>query len=211
MFLAFNFESFLEVFQEFASDNKVLIIIVSIFLPFLEAIVPMLPLVGIVSFNMASLGSIYGASNGSFLGIVLSILGSTIGMFLIFILIRDLIGKKFREKIKDKEKILRAVEWIENRSNTFMILFLSNPYVPTSIFNYAMALTGYSIKKYLIITIVSRIICVGLLGVLGMVFGVGDDIKSIIWICLTYVAIYFIIWFVKKVYIKKEKENEKNN
>ena len=210
MFLEVTFENFLQFFKEFANDNRILIIIVSIFLPFLEAIVPMLPLVGIVSFNMASLGSIYGGTIGSVLGVVLSIAGSSIGMFLIFILIRDLIGKKYREKIKSREKILHAVEWIENRSNTFMILFLSNPYIPTSIFNYAMALTGYSIKKYLIITIISRIICVSLLSILGMIFDVSNDIKSIVWICLTYVVIYFIIWIVKKVVIKKENENEKN-
>ena len=127
-----------------------------------------------------------------------------------FLLIRDLIGRRFREKIKKKEKIEKAIVWIENRSNTFMILFLSNPYVPTSIFNYAMALTKYSVKKYLIITVVSRTICVLLLGILGMVFDIGNDIKSILWLTLTYVGIYAIIMIIKKVVIKKENEHEKN-
>ncbi len=212
LFLSFSFENFLEFFKNFANDNKILIILITIFLPFLEALVPMLPLIGIVGFNMASCGSVYGSTFGAIIGLILSIVGSALGMFFVFIVIRDLIGKRFRDKIKDKEKVLKAVEWIENRSNTFMILFLSNPYVPTSIFNYAMALTGYSTKKYLVIVIISRIICVSLLGALGLIFNVGDNPLAILWICLIYVAIYIIIWLIKKyIKIKKEKENEKNN
>ena len=73
-----------------------------------------------------------------------------------------------------------------------------------------MALTKYSVKKYLIITVISRTICVLLLGILGMVFDIGNDIKSILWLTLTYVGIYAIIMIIKKVVIKKENEHEKN-
>ncbi len=125
----------------------------AIILPFIEALVPMLPLIAIISFSIASLGSIYGSVMGSVLGILLSILGSSIGMFSVLSWIRDLIGNWFREKLKTREKIVKAIEWMENRSNSFMILFLSNPYIPTSIFNYAMALTGYSEKKFFLILI----------------------------------------------------------
>lgn len=210
IFLTLNFESFLEVFEKFANDNLLLMILIAIVLPFLESFVPMLPLVGIISFNIISLSKALGSTYGTILALVLSFVGSIIGMFTVFLLIRDLIGRRFREKIKKKEKIEKAIVWIENRSNTFMILFLSNPYVPTSIFNYAMALTKYSVKKYLIITVVSRTICVLLLGILGMVFDIGNDIKSILWLTLTYVGIYAIIMIIKKVVIKKENEHEKN-
>ena len=210
IFLTLNFESFLEVFEKFANDNLLLMILIAIVLPFLESFVPMLPLVGIISFNIISLSKALGSTCGTILALVLSFVGSIIGMFTVFLLIRDLIGRRFREKIKKKEKIEKAIVWIENRSNTFMILFLSNPYVPTSIFNYAMALTKYSVKKYLIITVVSRTICVLLLGILGMVFDIGNDIKSILWLTLTYVGIYAIIMIIKKVVIKKENEHEKN-
>ena len=131
-------------------------------------------------------------------------------MFTVFLIVRDLVGKRFREKIKKKEKIEKAIIWIENRNNMFMILFLSNPYVPTSIFNYAMALTKYSVKKYLVITIISRTICVILLGLLGMVFNIGSDFKAILMLTLTYIGIYAIIMTIKKIVIKKENEHEKN-
>lgn len=87
-----------------------------------------------------------------------------------------------------------------------MILFLSNPYIPTSIFNYAMALTGYSVKKYLVIVLISRTICITLLGVLGIVFNVGDDLTAIVWVFVTYIVVYIIIWLIKKLFIiKKDK------
>ena len=204
--LLINFEKILEFFKEFTNENVILIIAMAIILPFIEALVPMLPLIAIISFSIASLGSIYGSVMGSVLGILLSILGSSIGMFSVFILIRDLIGNWFREKTKNKEKIVKAIEWIENRSNSFMILFISNPYIPTSIFNYAMALTGYSVKKYLVIVLISRTICITLLGVLGIVFNVGDDLTAIVWVFVTYIVVYIIIWLIKKLFIiKKDK------
>ena len=204
--LLINFEKILEFFKEFTNENVILIISMAIILPFIEALVPMLPLIAIISFSIASLGSIYGSVMGSILGILLSILGSSIGMFSVFILIRDLIGNWFREKTKNKEKIVKAIEWMENRSNSFMILFLSNPYIPTSIFNYAMALTGYSVKKYLVIVLISRTICITLLGVLGIVFNVGDDLTAIVWVFVTYIVVYIIIWLIKKLFIiKKDK------
>lgn len=204
--LLINFEKILEFFKEFTNENVILIIAMAIILPFIEALVPMLPLIAIISFSIASLGSIYGSVMGSVLGILLSILGSSIGMFSIFILIRDLIGNWFREKTKNKEKIVKAIEWMENRSNSFMILFLSNPYIPTSIFNYAMALTGYSVKKYLVIVLISRTICITLLGVLGIVFNVGDDLTAIVWVFVTYIVVYIIVWLIKKLFIiKKDK------
>lgn len=204
--LLINFEKILEFFKEFTNENVILIIAMAIILPFIEALVPILPLIAIISFSIASLGSIYGSVMGSVLGILLSILGSSIGMFSVFILIRDLIGNWFREKTKNKEKIVKAIEWMENRSNSFMILFLSNPYIPTSIFNYAMALTGYSVKKYLVIVLISRTICITLLGVLGIVFNVGDDLTAIVWVFVTYIVVYIIIWLIKKLFIiKKDK------
>lgn len=204
--LLINFEKILEFFKEFTNENVILIIAMAIILPFIEALVPMLPLIAIISFSIASLGSIYGSVMGSVLGILISILGSSIGMFSVFILIRDLIGNWFREKTKNKEKIVKAIEWMENRSNSFMILFLSNPYIPTSIFNYAMALTGYSVKKYLVIVLISRTICITLLGVLGIVFNVGDDLTAIVWVFVTYIVVYIIIWLIKKLFIiKKDK------
>lgn len=211
IFLSLNFEKFLEFFKNFANDNIVLIIIVAMVLPFIEAVIPALPLIGIVSFSVASLGSVYGSFGGAVLAIVLSIIGSSIGMFTIFILIRDLIGNWFRKKTKDIERISSAIHWMENRSNTFMIMFLSNPYVPTSIFNYAMALTGYSTKKYLVIVLVSRTICITLLGLLGIVFNVGEDLKAIIWVFLTYIIVYVIIWGVKKLLSKNKDKINVNN
>lgn len=107
--LLINFEKILEFFKEFTNENVILIIAMAIILPFIEALVPMLPLIAIISFSIASLGSIYGSVMGSVLGILLSILGSSIGMFSVFILIRDLIGNWFREKTKNKEKSLRQL------------------------------------------------------------------------------------------------------
>lgn len=209
--LSVNFEKFIEFFKNFANDNVWLIIIVTIILPFIEAVIPILPLIAIVSFSIASLGSVYGSFIGAILGILFSIIGSAIGMFTVFILIRNLIGNWFRRKTKDMVRISKAINWMENRSNTFMIMFLSNPYVPTSIFNYAMALTGYSVKKYLIIVLVSRTICILLLGILGVVFNVGEDLKAIIWVFLTYIIVYVIIWGVKKMLSKNKDKKMVNN
>lgn len=206
------FQKYFDYLVEFANDNVIIIILVASLLPMLEAFVPALPLVAIVGVDIVLFCAIFPPVLGTMFGILTSIIGSFIGTMLVYLAIRHLFGKKIRQKVSNMPKVNGAVEWIENSSNLLLILILSNPYTPTSIFNYGMALVDFPFRRYLVIMAISRIVCVGLLGILGVIFDVGSDLKAFIWITVTYVAVFIFAWLLKKV-LKilndKNKENEK--
>lgn len=103
------------------------------------------------------------------------------------------------------------MEWINKVNTSYLIIIMSNPYTPTSIFNYAMALSGFATKKYLIIIVITKIIEISLLGLLGVVFKIGNSIMSFVWITLTYIVIYVLAWLGKKCYLKRRKKDEQKD
>lgn len=192
-------ERFFQYWEKFATDHTALVWLIAIFLPFLESVLPFLPLVLIISFNIGMLTPLLGPSLSPIIAIVLSAAGSFLGTYFVFLFIRGTFGKKIRIKIENNPKILSIIKWLENRSTFFVILVMSNPYTPASLFNYAMAITNIEIKKYLYITLVSRSICIFLLALLGMVFKVQNNILSIIWVILVYVIIYLLFYIISKL------------
>ena len=178
------------------------------FLPVIEAFLPFLPLVVIVNYNVAMFSAIFNFAGNWIPALLVSTLGAIIGATLVFFALKYSIGKWFRRKVEKNQKVVSAMEWINKVNTSYLILILSNPYAPTSIFNYAMALSGFATKKYLFIIVISRVIEISLLGLLGVVFQVGDSVMSFVWITLTYVIIYVLVWVCRKCYLKRRKQNE---
>lgn len=201
MILSLNLENFFDWLNRFANNNIWLILAIAIFLAFLEAILPFLPLVAIVAFNVTMVSAIYPQS-GFFIGVLLSVIGSFIGTYCVFMFLRTIVDSAFRKKIEKSEKVKKACQWLEKRSMFTIILFMSNPYTPASIFNYAFSITNYPKKKYLLITFISRIICVIILSLFGVIFKIDKNPIAIIWVFVSYIIIYLIIVFNKKI-IKK--------
>ena len=139
---------------------------------------------------------------------LVSSLGSIIGASIVFFALKYSVGKWFRKKVEN-EKVVQTIQRINKVNTSTLILLLSNPYTPTSIFNYAMAISGFQTKKYLLVISVSRIIELTLLGLLGIIFQVGDGIVSFVWITLTYIIVYMLIWLWRKCYLKRRKKMNK--
>lgn len=192
-------ERFFEYWKKFVTNHTTLVWLIVIFLPFMESVLPFLPLVLIVSFNIQMLTPLLGPSLSPVVAIVLSAVGSFLGTYFVFLFIRGAFGKKVRIKIENSPKILSIIKWLENRSNVFIILVMSNPYTPASLFNYAMAITNIEIKKYLYITLISRTICIFLLALLGIFFKVQNNFLSLLWVVLVYVIIYLLFFIISKL------------
>ena len=143
------------------------------------------------------------------LALLVSSLGSIIGASIVFFALKYSVGKWFRKKVEKNEKVVQTIQRINKVNTSTLILLLSNPYTPTSIFNYAMAISGFQTKKYLLVISVSRIIELTLLGLLGIIFQVGDGIVSFVWITLTYIIVYMLIWLWRKCYLKRRKKMNK--
>lgn len=143
------------------------------------------------------------------LALLVSSLGSIIGASIVFFALKYSVGKWFRKKVEKNEKVVQTIQRINKVNTSTLILLLSNPYTPTSIFNYAMAISGFQTKKYLLVISVSRIIELTLLGLLRIIFQVGDGIVSFVWITLTYIIVYMLIWLWRKCYLKRRKKMNK--
>lgn len=197
-------ENFLAFWENLAMQNPGWIVVIALFLPLLESFLPMLPLVVIISFNIGILQYVVGTGSSVFVGILISAIGSFIGAYLVFLIIRSTFGRMLQKRLSQNSKVVATMDWIENRSNVFMILVLANPYTPAAIFNYAMALTRIPLKRYFFITLISRTIVVALLALMGYIFGVQENILAIGWVVLVYVGIYLIYFGITKLISKKK-------
>lgn len=206
-----DISSFFEYWTELANNNVFLTILIALLLPILEAILPFLPLVFIVNYNIVMFNAVFSFAGNWILALLVSALGAIIGAVLIFFLLKYSLGKWFRKKVEKNEKVVKAMEWINKVNTSYLIIIMSNPYTPTSIFNYAMALSGFATKKYLIIIVITKIIEISLLGLLGVVFKIGNSVMSFVWITLTYIILYVLVWLGKKCYLKRRKKDEQKN
>ncbi|MFA6611335.1 MAG: VTT domain-containing protein, partial [Bacilli bacterium] len=143
-----DISSFFEYWTELANNNVFLTILIALLLPILEAILPFLPLVFIVNYNIVMFNAVFSFAGNWILALLVSALGAIIGAVLIFFLLKYSLGKWFRKKVEKNEKVVKAMEWINKVNTSYLIIIMSNPYTPTSIFNYAMALSGFATKKY---------------------------------------------------------------
>ena len=206
-----DLSSFFEYWTNLANENVLLTILIAILLPIIEALLPFLPLIVIVNYNIIMFNAIFVAPTSWILALVASTIGAIIGAAIVFYALKYSIGKWFRRKVESNEKVVNAMRWINKCSTPYLIIIMSNPYTPTSIINYSMALTGFETKKYLLIIVVSKIFEIALLGLLGVVFKVGDNLLSFVWITLTYVIIYLLVWLGRKFYYKRRKKDEQKD
>ena len=192
------FNEWLEYLRILIEENIWVAPLVGVLLPFIEALFPTLPLAIIISFNLSVMGSAFGVIEGTIMTIILSTLGSFIGMFLIFIIIRLTFADYFIKKVKRYKYGNTFLNAVEGKSKWFVLALLSNPFLPSSILNYGLALTKVSVKKYLVLTIISRLTIVLFMVFLGTVFNLQENPLNVLYMMI----VYFVILGVWLVYLR---------
>ncbi|MCF7923808.1 MAG: VTT domain-containing protein [Candidatus Izimaplasma sp.] len=198
------FNEWLEALRILVQENIWIAPLVGLLLPFLEAIFPTLPLAIIISFNLSVFGSAFGLVNGTILTIILSIIGSFVGMFLIFILIRLTFANYFIKKVRKYKYGTTFLNAVEGKSKWFVLALMSNPFMPSSILNYGLALTKVSIKKYILLTTVSRMIIILFMVFLGSIFNLQDNLLNVVWM----MTAYFIILGIWVLYLRSRRNKK---
>jgi uncharacterized membrane protein YdjX (TVP38/TMEM64 family) len=193
-------------FQEFMQLNPWFVPLSAFLLPFLEALLPWLPLTAIISYSHAVLSETYGAELGTFYTIVLSVMGSFIGMFLIFILIRKTIAKYFIKKVENSDFGQKFVTIVDNKNFGLALLLLSNPFLPSSIMNYGLSLTKVTIPKYTLLTFLSRIIIIIFFVFLGSIFNIQTRPWNVIWLLLFYILLFGGVAVYRRIRSKKQNQ-----
>lgn len=135
-----------------------------ILLPFIEALLPFLPLMAIVLTNAAAYGLLK--------GFLYSWIGASLGAITVFLIIRHFREIRLLKWIHSNKQVQRVTGWIERRGFGPIFLLLCFPFSPSSVINFVAALSGVSFFQFLLAI---------LLGKAVMIFSiayVGDSLTS---------------------------------
>lgn len=155
--LAQQINSFLTFLVEYVEQFG---FIGAMLMAFLEAIFPSLPLVAIAGVNITNYGV---------LGFFFTYIGSIVGMVLIFYIIRYFLTERFQNsKFLGRHKgVNRFLSWVEKKGFTSVMILMCFPFIPTSLLNYACALSKMPKKEYIIIVLISRFVSIAFLSYVG--------------------------------------------
>ena len=192
------FNSLIDNYSIFISENPWFAIIATFLLPFIEAIIPTLPLGAMIGINLGVMSKAFGPVYGTIFTIVFSVVGSFSGMFMIFLIIRKTLANRFSEKVENNEFGRKFLELAHGRNIGMMMVFLANPFMPSSILNYALSFTKIKTRTYIWMNLVSRLIIMMFFVFLGSLFDIQNHPINVIWLSIAYVVVFLAIFFLKK-------------
>ena len=125
----------------------------------LESLIPPLPLVAIVTLNVAA--------HGPLVGFAESWSGSCLGCALAFFLWRTLLGRAAERASRRRASLGRARRWVfgVTRPELFGILML--PFTPSAFMNFAFGVSDYGAAAYLSTLALAKLVMIGSLALLG--------------------------------------------
>lgn len=169
-----------------------------IFLPVIEAFIPILPLVGFVIINVATFGF--------FFGYLYSWIGNSLGSFLLFLLIRKIGGKRLESKIKTS-KYRGTLEKIKKKNIRVLFFLYCFPFTPSFLISGTAALENMDTKLFLFTMLPSKLVMI-----LSLAF-IGENVSSFFENPLKSVLYILFILFIniisKKIFQKYEKHHRK--
>lgn len=192
--------------EQFVLAHLWLAPLIAVLLPFVEAILPTLPLTFLIAFSLNIMASVYGTIPGTIYTVLLSTLGSFFGMVLIFTIIRLTFAAYFAKKVEANKYGRRFLHVVDGPNGFLVLILLSNPFLPSSILNYALSLTKTKVPRYLFLTFTSRLIIVLFLVFLGSIFDIQNHPLNALWLFLSY-FILFLAWYLWYHYRKKKPED----
>ncbi|MBP1926108.1 putative membrane protein YdjX (TVP38/TMEM64 family) [Sedimentibacter acidaminivorans] len=172
--------------------------LVGIFLPILEAFIPILPLVGFVIINVGVFGF--------FWGYIYSWIGSCIGSFLLFLIIKKVEGKRLESKIKES-KYKGTLDKIRRKNFSVLFILYCFPFTPSFLISGTSALSNMNTKKFLTALIPAKLIMMISLSFIGVNVKsfLKNPMKSIIFV----VIIILFNLLCKKIVDRYEKKHRK--
>lgn len=133
--------------------------VVPILLAMVESFIPMLPMVAIVTLNVAA--------HGMVLGFIYSWLGSAIGCTLVFLFCRRILKPWVLRFASRHPKVTKAREWVSGVKWQALFFIIIMPFTPSSFVNFAVGVSDFDEKLYLKVMVTAKIIMLILLSLFG--------------------------------------------
>ncbi len=113
-----------------------------ILLAFVESLVPVLPLMVIVTFNIGA--------HGPILGFIYSWVGNFLGSIVVFLFFRYVVKRFLYHRIMKHEAVKRGFEFVAKANQTLLFMVAIFPFTPSSLLNICFGLSDFSQKTYMI-------------------------------------------------------------
>ena len=173
--------------------------LVGFLLPFIEAFIPILPLIVFVIVNVNAYGFI--------IGMILAWLGTVLGSFIMFLIFRRLSNSKYMKRLKQRKSAERLIKYIDEHGVIPIFILFCFPFTPSALVNLIASVTNIKSVHYFWVLTLSKLVMISLVGWLG------KDISTLFTnpLRITIVVIVVIIvWFigrkVEKHFIHSSKE-----
>ena len=163
--------------------------VVPIVLAALESFIPALPLVAIVTLNVAA--------HGAVLGFLYSWAGTCLGCTLVFLFYRRLLKKPLLGLMDRSPKVTRAKNWVNRFDVKALFLLATMPFTPSSFLNFAFGLSDFAEKQYLYTMYRAKLVMILLLALAGQ--SVAKAFENPVFIGLAVVLLGGLYWVSKKV------------
>lgn len=174
--------------------------LIGILFPFLEAFLPFLPLVVFVVANASS--------HGLWFGFLFSWIGTVLGSYSVFLLVRKFGRRPRVQKFIKYEKMQKLIRWVDMKGIAPLFILLCFPFTPSVLVNIVAGLSNIKKKVYLVVLMSGKFVMILTISLLG--YDIGALIRSPIRLIFAGVAI-FLLWMIGKFiekYLNKRVERE---
>lgn len=159
--------------------------IVGFLLPFIEAFIPILPIIVFVIVNVNAYGFI--------IGTLLAWIGTVAGSYIVFLFFRRLTHTRYMKKIQQRTSVQRLIHFIDRKGVLPIFILMCFPFTPSAPVNIVASLSHIKAHAYLSVLIASKFVMIGLVGWLG------NDITTLFTSpirLITIIIVILIVWFV---------------
>lgn len=179
----------LEFWQQLLESFQVLGPLAPILLAALESLIPALPLVAIVTLNVAA--------HGVLLGLLYSWLGTCLGCAVVFCFFRAVLKNGFARLSLRSEKVRRARSWVNGCDPRTLFVLAIFPFTPSSFLNFAFGVSEFSARRYLRTMLGAKLVMVSLLSLFGQ--SCVQALKNPWFLVLAALLIAALVFLSKKV------------
>lgn len=162
--------------------------LIGILLPFIESFLPFLPLVVFVVANASAFGLWF--------GFLLSWIGTVLGSYLVFLIVRKYGHHPRLKRITGGEKVQSLIRWVDMKGLSPLFVLLCFPFTPSVLVNIVAGLANIRKKFYLIVLMAGKFVMIFLMSVLG--YDLRALISSPVKMILAVVAV-IALWGIGKI------------
>lgn len=190
----------IENYEQLESYYRTLGPLFGLFLPFIEAFLPFLPLVVIIIANVNAFGL--------FWGFIISWLGAVLGGYTVFYIVRKFGHHRKLHFLTKKSSVQKLIKWVDMRGLSPLFVLLCFPFTPSVLVNIVAGLSHIARKFYFVALLLGKAVMIFFVSFIGQ--DITELVTNPVKLILAAVALV-VLWGVGKAvekYLNKRVERD---